>query len=64
LTRVAVTYDLMPIDEIRAIVRIGHDKGAVVYVDDAGGARVGPAGFGQLRMLEPGVDIGATGLDK
>ncbi len=33
-------------------------------MDDAGGARVGPAGFGQPRMLELGVDLGATGLDK
>jgi L-seryl-tRNA(Ser) seleniumtransferase len=49
LTRLAVTYD---------------DKGALVYVDDAGGARVGPAAFGQPRTLELGVDIGATGLDK
>jgi L-seryl-tRNA(Ser) seleniumtransferase len=64
LTRLAVTYDLMPVDEIRAIVGIAHDKGALVYMDDAGGARVGPAGFGQPCMLELGVDIGATGLDK
>jgi L-seryl-tRNA(Ser) seleniumtransferase len=64
LTRLAVTYDLMPVEEIRAIVRIAHDRGALVYMDDAGGARVGPAGFGQPRMLELGVDIGATGLDK
>jgi len=64
LTRLAVTYDLMPVEEIRAVVRIAHDKGALVYMDDAGGARVGPAGFGQPRMLELGVDIGATGLDK
>ena len=64
LTRLAVTYDLMSVDEIRSIVGIAHDKGAVVYMDDAGGARVGPAAFGQPRMLELGVDIGATGLDK
>jgi L-seryl-tRNA(Ser) seleniumtransferase len=64
LTRLAVTYDLMPVDEIRAIVGLAHDRGALVYMDDAGGARVGPAGFGQPRMLELGVDIGATGLDK
>jgi L-seryl-tRNA(Ser) seleniumtransferase len=64
LTRLAVTYDLMPVEEIRAIVRLAHDKGALVYMDDAGGARVGPAGFGQPRMLELGIDIGATGLDK
>ena len=63
LTRLAVTYDLMPVEEIRAIVGIAHDKGALVYLDDAGGARVGPAGFGQPLMLELGVDVGATGLD-
>ena len=64
LTRLAVTYDLMPIDAIRTVVRLAHDKGALVYCDDAGGARVGPAGFDQPRTLELGVDVGATGLDK
>ncbi len=64
LTRLAVTYDLMPFEAIRTIVRLAHDKGALVYVDDAGGARVGPAAFGQPRMLQLGGDIGATGLDK
>jgi L-seryl-tRNA(Ser) seleniumtransferase len=64
LTRLAVTYDLMPLDAIRTVVRLAHERGALVYVDDAGGARVGPAGFDQPRTLELGVDIGATGLDK
>jgi L-seryl-tRNA(Ser) seleniumtransferase len=64
LTRLAVTYDLMPLDAIRAVVRLAHDKGALVYVDDAGGARVGPAAFEQPKTLELGVDVGATGLDK
>ena len=64
LTRLAVTYDLMPIDAIRQVVKLAHDKGAIVYVDDAGGARVGPAAFDQPKTLELGVDIGATGLDK
>src|SRR5215470_1445101 len=64
LTRLAVTYDLLPLDVIDTVVRLAHDKGALVYVDDAGGARVGPAAFEQPRMLELGVDVGATGLDK
>lgn len=64
LTRLAVTYEILPIEIIREIVKIAHDKGALVYVDDAGGARVGPAAFDQPRMLELGVDVGATGLDK
>jgi L-seryl-tRNA(Ser) seleniumtransferase len=64
LTRLAVTYELLPTDHIRTIVKLAHDKGARVYVDDAGGARVGPAAFDQPRTLELGVDVGATGLDK
>ena len=64
LTRLAVTYELLPVDAIETIVRLAHEKGALVYVDDAGGARVGPAAFNQPRMLELGVDVGATGLDK
>jgi L-seryl-tRNA(Ser) seleniumtransferase len=64
LTRLAVTYDLMPVSAIRTIVELAHDKRALVYMDDAGGARVGPAAFEQPRMLELGVDLGATGLDK
>jgi len=64
LTRLAVTYELLPVEALRTIVKLAHDKGAIVYIDDAGGARVGPASFGQPRMLELGVDVGATGLDK
>jgi L-seryl-tRNA(Ser) seleniumtransferase len=64
LTRLAVTYDLLPLDDVRAVVRLAHAAGARVYADDAGGARVGPAIFGQPRTLEVGVDVGATGMDK
>jgi L-seryl-tRNA(Ser) seleniumtransferase len=45
LTRLAVTYDLLPLEAIETIVRLAHDQGSLVYVDDAGGARVGPAGL-------------------
>lgn len=64
LTRLATTYDLLPMGEIRTIVRLAHDRKVPVYVDDAGGARVGPAVFDQPKMLDLGVDVGATGLDK
>ena len=37
-----------------------HNNGALVYVDDAGGTRVGLAAFGNPRTLE----LGATGFDK
>ncbi len=64
VTRLAVSYDLLPLDALRRIVDLAHRRGVLVYVDDAGGARVGPAMFDQPRMLELGVDVGATGLDK
>jgi len=64
LTRLAVTYDLLPLGEIRRIVDLAHERGVPVYVDDAGGARVAPALDGQPRALELGVDVVGTGLDK
>lgn len=64
LTRLAVTYDLLPLEIAQEAVRLAHAHGARVYVDDAGGARVGPAVFGQPKTLELGADLGATGLDK
>jgi L-seryl-tRNA(Ser) seleniumtransferase len=64
LTRLAVTYEIVPVKDIEEVVRRAHDRGIPVYVDDAGGARVGPAIFDQPRTLQLGVDLVATGLDK
>ncbi len=64
MTRLAVTYEVMPEHELRQVVQLAHARGVPVYVDDAGGARVGPAMFDQPRTLELGVDLVATGLDK
>ena len=64
LTRLAVTYEIMPTEALHQVVQLAHAKGVRVYVDDAGGARVGPAIFDQPRTLQLGVDVVATGLDK
>lgn len=64
LTRLAVSYDLLPDERIERVIGAAHARGARVYVDDAGGARVGPAIFQQPKTLEMGADVGATGLDK
>lgn len=64
MTRLSVSYEILPEDAIREIVRIARDRGAKIIVDDAGGGRVGPACFGQPKTLGLGCDIGATGLDK
>jgi L-seryl-tRNA(Ser) seleniumtransferase len=64
MTRLAVTYEIMPEAELRQVVQLAHARGVPVYVDDAGGARVGPAIFDQPRTLALGVDVVATGLDK
>jgi L-seryl-tRNA(Ser) seleniumtransferase len=64
MTRLAVTYEIMPVNDMERVVGLAHRKGVPVYVDDAGGARVGPALFEQPRTLQLGVDLVATGLDK
>jgi L-seryl-tRNA(Ser) seleniumtransferase len=64
MTRLAVTYEILPLRDIEKIVALAHARGVPVYMDDAGGARVGPAVFDQPRTLQLGVDLVATGLDK
>jgi L-seryl-tRNA(Ser) seleniumtransferase len=64
LTRLAVTYEALPEEDLRRVVELAHARGLLVVLDDAGGARVGPAVLGQPRTLELGVDLGATGMDK
>ncbi|WNK00201.1 aminotransferase class I/II-fold pyridoxal phosphate-dependent enzyme [Thalassospiraceae bacterium LMO-JJ14] len=64
ITRLSVSYEILPEADLKEIVRLAQAKGARIIVDDAGGARVGPACFGQPKLLELGVDVGATGMDK
>jgi L-seryl-tRNA(Ser) seleniumtransferase len=64
LTRLAVTYELLPAERLLEVAEEARRLEVPIFVDDAGGARVGPAVFGQPRMLELGADVGATGLDK
>jgi len=64
LTRLAVTYDALSLDEVEAVTAAARESGIPVLVDDAGGARVCTAVFGHPRTLELGVNAGATGLDK
>lgn len=63
-TRLAVTYDILDVEVLDAAISAARASGARVLLDDAGGARVGPAVFGQPRTLELDVDVGVTGLDK
>jgi L-seryl-tRNA(Ser) seleniumtransferase len=64
ITRLAVTYDLLDEATMREAIRLAHERGLPVLVDDASGARVGPAVFGQRTALDLGADLAATGLDK
>jgi L-seryl-tRNA(Ser) seleniumtransferase len=64
LTRLAVTYEALPGEEVARIVDLAHERDTPVFVDDAGGARVAPAVLGQPKTLELGAEVGATGLDK
>ncbi|HSG65516.1 MAG TPA: hypothetical protein VLD39_10960, partial [Gammaproteobacteria bacterium] len=64
LTRLAVSYEILAAAEITQILRLARKAGAKILVDDAGGARVGPAVFDQPLALELDVDVATTGLDK
>ena len=64
LTRLPVSYEIMSAREIEKIIEMARAAGARILVDDAGGARVGPAVFDQPKSLEFDVDIASTGLDK
>jgi len=64
VTRLAVTYEALSAEAVETAVATAREAEIPVFVDDAGGARVCPAVFGQPRTLELGVDLGATGLDK
>lgn len=64
LTRLAVSYDILHEDELHRVIGRAHAIGAKVLLDDAGGARVGPAVFDQPKALALGVDVASTGLDK
>jgi L-seryl-tRNA(Ser) seleniumtransferase len=64
MTRLAVTYEILELDQIKRVIAAARARGITVYADDAGGARVGPAIFDQPRLLDLGVDAVATGLDK
>jgi L-seryl-tRNA(Ser) seleniumtransferase len=64
VTRLAVTYEALDTGELERVVAAARQRGIPVVADDAGGARVGPAVLGQPHMLELGVDLVTTGLDK
>ena len=64
ITRLSVSYEILSERDLRDVVRMAREYGASIIVDDAGGARVGPAVFDQPRTLELDVDVCATGLDK
>lgn len=64
LTRMSVDYEFLDLADVEHAVAVAREHDALVFIDDAGGARVVPAIFGQPRTLQMGADLGATGLDK
>lgn len=64
VTRLSVSYEILPESDLREIFSLAKKAGARIIVDDAGGARVGPAIFDQPGALALGADVAATGLDK
>jgi len=64
VTRLAVSYDILDEESMQKIFKLAKAHGCKIFLDDAGGGRVGPAFYGQSKLLEYGPDLGSTGLDK
>lgn len=64
LSRMDVTYEILDAKTVRRVIETAHENDVLVYMDDAGGARVAPVLFDRPRSLELGVDVVSTGLDK
>ena len=64
ISRMDVTYEHLPADEIERVTAAAREHGVPIYMDEAGAARVAPAVLGHPRSLELDVDVVSTGLDK
>lgn len=64
LTRLSVSYEILPERDLHQTVELAGQRGARVLIDDAGGARVGPAVFDQPLPMQLGAAVASTGLDK
>ncbi len=64
ISRMDVTYEILDAETVQRVIETAHENDALVYMDDAGGARVAPVLFDRPKSLELGVDVVSTGLDK
>lgn len=64
ITRLSVSYEILNEEDMQKIMKLARQHNCKVFLDDAGGGRVGPAFYNQSKMLEYGPDLGSTGLDK
>lgn len=64
VTAVTSSLEWLSDDELRAVVDLAHDRGAVVLVDDAYGARLRPILLGGSPSLSFGADVVVTNSDK
>lgn len=64
VTRLAVSYDILDGESMLKIMALAKSYGVKIFLDDAGGGRVGPAFYGQPKTLEYEPDLCSTGLDK
>lgn len=64
ITRLASTYEILDQADLEKITAEANQRGIATYLDDAGGARVGPTIFDHPKSLQLEVTVAATGLDK
>ena len=64
LTRVTSELDILSPNQVQLVIGMAKEAGSIVFVDDAYGARVGPALLKHKKTLALGVDFGITSCDK
>ena len=64
ITRVTSELEIMSADRTHRLIETARNAGCPTLLDDAYGARIGPALLGQPRALEFDVDLAITSCDK
>ncbi|MDR0911221.1 MAG: aminotransferase class I/II-fold pyridoxal phosphate-dependent enzyme [Methanobrevibacter sp.] len=64
ITGSTMDHKVMDENNLKKIISIGNEKNIPVFVDDASGARLRTAIFGQKKAIEMGADLVITSTDK
>ncbi|MDD3753951.1 MAG: TIGR03576 family pyridoxal phosphate-dependent enzyme [Methanobacterium sp.] len=64
ITGSTMDHQIIPLDDFEKIIKISHQQGVKVLVDDASGARLRTVLYNQPRAMDMGADLVVTSTDK